>query len=64
MKTRAAILREVGQPWSVEEIELDPPKRNEVLVKMHASGLCHSDEHAYDGHIAGLVPGAPMIGGH
>ncbi len=64
MRTRAAILREVNQPWSVEEIELDPPKRGEVLVKMAASGLCHSDEHAYDGHIAGLVPGAPMIGGH
>lgn len=64
MRTRAAVLREVGQPWSVEEIELDPPKRGEVLVKMAASGLCHSDEHAYDGHIAGLVPNAPMIGGH
>jgi S-(hydroxymethyl)glutathione dehydrogenase/alcohol dehydrogenase len=64
MKTRAAILREVGQPWSVEEIELDPPKRGEVLVKMSASGMCHSDEHAMDGHIAGLVPPAPMIGGH
>lgn len=64
MRTRAAVLREVNQPWSVEEIELDPPKRGEVLVKMAASGLCHSDEHAYDGHIAGLVPGAPMIGGH
>lgn len=64
MKTRAAVLREVNQPWSVEEIELDPPKQGEVLVKMAASGLCHSDEHAFDGHIAGLVPGAPMIGGH
>ncbi len=64
MKTRAAILREVNQPWSVEEIELDPPKRGEVLVKMAASGMCHSDEHAFDGHIAGLVPPAPMIGGH
>ncbi len=64
MRTRAAVLREINQPWSVEEIELDPPKRGEVLVKMAASGLCHSDEHAYDGHIAGLVPAAPMIGGH
>ena len=64
MKTRAAVLREINTPWSVEEIELDPPKRGEVLVKISASGLCHSDEHAYDGHIAGLVPNAPMIGGH
>ncbi len=64
MRTRAAVLREVNQPWSVEEIELDPPGRGEVLVKMAASGMCHSDEHAMDGHIAGLVPPAPMIGGH
>ncbi len=64
MKTRAAVLREMNQPWSVEEIELDPPGPGEVLVKMAASGMCHSDEHAMDGHIAGLVPPAPMIGGH
>jgi S-(hydroxymethyl)glutathione dehydrogenase/alcohol dehydrogenase len=57
-------LREHNKPWSVEEIELDAPKHGEVLVKLAASGLCHSDEHAYDGHIAGLVPGPPMIGGH
>jgi len=64
MRTRAAVLREGNKEWSVEEIELDPPKRGELLVKMVASGLCHSDEHALDGHIAGLTPGAPMIGGH
>ena len=64
MRTRAAVLREHNTPWSVEEIELDAPKHGEVLVKLAASGLCHSDEHAYDGHIAGLVPGPPMIGGH
>ncbi len=64
MKTRAAILRKKNEPWSIEEIELDPPKRGEVLVKMVASGMCHSDEHAYDGFITGLVPEPPMIGGH
>ena len=64
MRTRAAILRGHNEPWSVEEIELDDPKHGEVLVKLAASGMCHSDEHAYDGHIAGLVPGPPMIGGH
>ncbi len=64
MRTRAAVLRELNQPWSVEDIELDAPKHGEVMVKLVASGLCHSDEHAYDGHITGLVPGPPMIGGH
>ena len=61
MKTRAAILREVGQDWSVEEIELDDPKEGEILVKTTAAGMCHSDEHAHDGTMP--VP-LPIIGGH
>ena len=46
MKTRAAVLREIGADWSVEEIELDEPKAGEILVKTTAAGMCHSDEHA------------------
>jgi NDMA-dependent alcohol dehydrogenase len=64
MRTRAAVLRELNTPWSVEEIELDPPKAGEVLVKMAASGMCHSDEHVVTGDLAGAAPGVPMIGGH
>ena len=52
MKTKAAILWERNTPWSVEEIELDPPKAGEVLVKMAASGMCHSDEHVVTGDLA------------
>ena len=61
MKTKAAILWEVGKDWSVEEIELDPPKEGEVLVKLAASGLCHSDEHLLTGD---LPFDLPIIGGH
>jgi NDMA-dependent alcohol dehydrogenase len=61
MKTKAAILWEVGQDWSVEEIELDPPKEGEVLVKLAASGMCHSDEHLYTGDLPFELP---IIGGH
>jgi NDMA-dependent alcohol dehydrogenase len=61
MKTKAAILWEVGKDWSVEEIELDPPKEGEVLVKMAASGMCHSDEHLLTGD---LPFDLPIIGGH
>lgn len=51
MKVKAAILREMGaqapyavsQPLSVEEIDLDPPGSGEVLVRIKAAGLCHSD---------------------
>ena len=64
MKTKAAILWERHTPWSVEEIELDPPKTGEVLVKMHASGMCHSDEHLVTGDLAGATPEPPLIGGH
>ena len=53
MKTKAAILWERNTPWSVEEIELDPPKTGEVLVKLAASGMCHSDEHIVTGDLAG-----------
>ena len=61
MKTQAAILWEIGAPWSVEEIELDPPGPGEVLVKLAASGMCHSDEHLVTGDLPFELP---IIGGH
>jgi S-(hydroxymethyl)glutathione dehydrogenase/alcohol dehydrogenase len=64
MKTKAAILWERNTPWSVEEIELDPPKAGEVLVKLAASGMCHSDEHLVTGDLAGATAEPPLIGGH
>src|SRR6195952_489614 len=63
MKTKAAILRELHTPWSVEEIELDPPKPGEVLVKIAASGMCHSDEHLRTGDLEGATAPMPLIGG-
>ena len=61
VKTKAAILWEVNAPWSVEEIELDPPGAGEVLVKLAASGMCHSDEHLVTGDLPFELP---IIGGH
>jgi NDMA-dependent alcohol dehydrogenase len=61
MKSRAAVLREVGADWSVEEIEITDPQEGEILVKTLAAGMCHSDEHAHDGTMP--VP-LPLIGGH
>ncbi|MGI4950808.1 MAG: zinc-dependent alcohol dehydrogenase family protein [Janthinobacterium lividum] len=51
MKTRAAVLRAMGaeapyaksKPLHIIEVELDPPGRGEVLVRIAAAGLCHSD---------------------
>lgn len=67
MRSRAAIVREVGGAWSVEDFELDPPRAGEVLVQMAAAGLCHSDDHIRNGFMS--PPGAPTtrpptIGGH
>lgn len=73
LKTRAAVLWNVGEDWKIEEIEVDPPKAGEVLVQWKAAGLCHSDEHAVTGDMAiteemaaamGIEPMFPIIGGH
>lgn len=46
MKIKAAVLREIGKPLQIETIDLAPPKENEVLVKIVATGICHSDLNA------------------
>ena len=60
-KTQAAVLLEPDGPWEITEVELDPPKANEVLIRFMASGLCHSDEHVRS-HITPAR--LPMVGGH
>ncbi|MBP2369795.1 NDMA-dependent alcohol dehydrogenase [Pseudonocardia parietis] len=61
METLAAVLWERDAPWSVETIELDPPGPEEVQVELHASGMCHSDEHIVTGDMPFHLP---CIGGH
>jgi NDMA-dependent alcohol dehydrogenase len=61
METDAAVLWEIGGEWKVERIDLDPPMAGEVLVRLVASGMCHSDEHLVTGDTP--MP-LPMIGGH
>src|SRR5262249_20760435 len=61
MRTRAAVLRGTGQDFEITELELDPPKSGEVLIRFAAAGLCHSDEHLRRGD---LVPRFPIVGGH
>jgi NDMA-dependent alcohol dehydrogenase len=61
MKTRAAVLRDVGKPFEIVELDLDEPKAGEVLVKFAASGLCHSDDHLRTGDIPVRYP---IVGGH
>ncbi len=42
-KTIAAVIHEKDAPFALEEVELDEPHPNEVLVRMVATGLCHTD---------------------
>jgi S-(hydroxymethyl)glutathione dehydrogenase/alcohol dehydrogenase len=57
MRIRAAVLHEPGRPVAVEEVELDAPKRDEVLVRIAAAGVCHSDVRLADGQLgAGRWP--------
>jgi aryl-alcohol dehydrogenase len=43
MKIKAAVVREAAGPFKIEDIELDEPRADEVLVKIVSSGLCHTD---------------------
>lgn len=69
MKIRAAVLQEMGRkrpyyeskPLVIEELELEKPKKGEILVKIHAAGLCHSDLSVIDGNRPRQVP---MVLGH
>ncbi len=62
MKTRAAVAWEAGQPLAIEEVELEGPKANEVLVRLVATGVCHTDAYTLSGKDPeGLFP---VILGH
>lgn len=73
MRTRAAVLWDVGGPWSIEELDLDDPGPGEVVVQTKVAGLCHSDEHVLQGDMSvsqadaeafGIPPMFPLVGGH
>lgn len=58
---KAAVLRKVGEPLEVEEIQISKPKPREVLIKTAAAGVCHSDLH----FVKGLWPiPMPVVLGH
>ena len=56
-KTIAAVVHEKDAPFSLEEVELDEPRPNEVLVRMVATGLCHTDLSVRSGVIPFPLPG-------
>jgi Zn-dependent alcohol dehydrogenase len=56
MRVTAAVLHATGKPYSVETVELDPPRRGEVLVKVGAAGVCRSDLHFQRGEATIAMP--------
>ena len=61
MKTQAAVMWSSGSAWSVENLELDEPRSDEVLIRMEFAGLCHTDDHAAAGEVTDPTP---YVGGH
>jgi NDMA-dependent alcohol dehydrogenase len=62
MRTTAAVLREQPGQWEVTDVDLDAPRQGELLIRMAAAGLCHSDDHGATGDIT--LGTLPMAGGH
>lgn len=60
---KAAVVGAFGQPLSIEEVPIPEPKAGEVLVRILASGVCHTDLHAADGDWP-IKPTPPFIPGH
>jgi S-(hydroxymethyl)glutathione dehydrogenase/alcohol dehydrogenase len=62
MKIRAAVLESFGEPLAVQEVELAEPRRGEVLVRLAACGVCHTDLYTASG--SDPTGYAPCVLGH
>ena len=58
---KAAVLRELGEPLRLENVELDEPGPGEVCVRIEAAGVCHSDLHYMTGDLKAKLP---LVVGH
>jgi NDMA-dependent alcohol dehydrogenase len=64
MLTKAAVLFRAPGKWEITELELEPPRQGELLIKMAAAGLCHSDDHMVTGDLPIPPEALPVAGGH
>lgn len=60
---QAAVVRAFGQPLTIEEVEVPRPGTGDILVKIEACGVCHTDLHAVEGDWP-VKPDPPFIPGH
>lgn len=64
MRTKAAVVFDQPGRWEVVEVDLEPPRQDELLIRMVAAGLCHSDDHILTGDLPLPPQALPMAGGH
>jgi aryl-alcohol dehydrogenase len=57
MDITAAVATEIGGPFTLSTVTLDPPRADEILVRIAGVGLCHTDLAAKDGHLPFPIPG-------
>ena len=62
-KMKAAVVRAFGQPLAIEEVPVPRPAAGDILVKIEACGVCHTDLHAAEGDWP-VKPNPPFIPGH
>lgn len=60
---RAAVVRQFGEPLTIEEMPVPEPGRGEIVVRIAATGVCHTDLHAARGDWA-VKPSLPLVPGH
>ncbi|KAF1945973.1 alcohol dehydrogenase [Clathrospora elynae] len=62
---RAVVIDKAGAPWTIKDIPVSPPNRGEILIKVLACGVCHSDAFVQQGHLGDVfprIPGHEVIG--
>lgn len=60
---RAVVIEKAGAPWTIKEVPIQPPKAGEILIKVLACGICHSDSFLQQGAF-GDAASFPRIPGH
>ena len=60
---KAAVVHELGKPLTIEEVPVPEPGHGQILVKIAAAGVCHTDLHAVEGDWP-VKPKPPFIPGH
>jgi D-arabinose 1-dehydrogenase-like Zn-dependent alcohol dehydrogenase len=62
---RAVVLTGINSPWTIKQIPVKQPQAGEILIKVLACGICHSDSFLHQGHLGEVfprIPGHEVIG--